>query len=131
MDTQQAPKGTEWWAGSNDEWLSQGPFKSRDEALSEGRNIWPDSHFFIGRSGTYTPFRRDFVEELLELEACDVNDACGPEASDNWPPATGITKEQREEANKKIAAILTEICGECTVFPILGCERIESINAAV
>jgi hypothetical protein len=112
-----------WWAGNNEEWFDQGPFDSREQAITLGRSDWGDGHFFIGKQGSYTPFSRDFIEELLKLEACDVDDECGSDASDNWPPH--INHAARAEANKKIAAILMELCGECSVFTIEGSERIE------
>jgi hypothetical protein len=117
-------KEGQWWGGINEEWFNNGPFDTRDEIIAEMRGQYPDREtpFYIGQQGSYDPFSRDFVEELLELEAWDVNDNCGPDASDNWPPQIG--KSEREEANAKIKAILTELCGECSVFPIKCSEKI-------
>lgn len=115
-----------WYAGSSEEWFGSGPFDSREEAISEGRSLWPDrAFFFVGRAGEYKPFTRDYVEELLELEACDVADECGLDASDNWPPPLDSRSEAYREANVKIVAILRGLSGECTVSPIVGSERIE------
>jgi hypothetical protein len=111
-----------WWAGIKQEWFNQGPFGSREEAIREGTTIWGGESFWIGRQVEYEPFSRDWVEQCLELEACDVNDECGPGASDNWPPRIG--KEAGAEANAKIAAILKELCGDCPVSPIENSEEI-------
>ena len=120
-----ADKSEQWYAGSNEEWFNMGPFESRDEAISEGRNCWPDRHFFIGQAGEYHPFSRDYVEEMLELEACAVSDECGSDAADNWPPRFSRKDADCTAANEKIVEILKELCGDCTVFPIEGSERIE------
>jgi len=118
-----------WWAGSTEERFNHGPFDTREEAISEMRQEYEgddDKPFFIGVQGDYTPFSRDFVEELLELEACDISDECGPGSSDDWPPQ--IDKPERDEANAKIRAILVELCGECSVFPISGSEEIPPMD---
>ena len=88
------------------------------------REMYPDQPFYVGQAGTYAPFGRDFVNEMLEEEALDVADACGYDAADNWPPV--IDHERAKEANAKIAAILKELCGECAVFPIESAERVEA-----
>jgi len=113
-----------YYGGVNEEWFNSGPFDSREEAIAEMRETYGDRGFWIGIRGDYKPFTRDFVDELLELEACDVSDECGPGASDDWPPR--IDKAARDEANAKIAAILNELCGECSVFPITHSEHISA-----
>lgn len=118
-------KEGQWWGGISDEWFNNGPFDTREEIIAEMRGVYPENKaFYIGVQGKYEPFSRDFVEELLEMEACDVDDACGPSASDNWPPQ--IRKADRDEANAKIKAILVELCGECSVFPIENSEKIDA-----
>jgi hypothetical protein len=114
----------QWWGGITEEWFNNGPFDTREEIIAEMRGVYPESKpFYIGVQGTYTPFTRDYVEEMLELEALDVDDECGPSASDNWPPRIG--KEERDEANAKIKSILADLCGDCSVFPIENSEKIE------
>jgi hypothetical protein len=114
----------QWWGGITEEWFNNGPFDTREEIIAEMRGVYPENKpFFIGVQGEYVPFTRDYVEEMLELEALDVDDDCGPSASDNWPPQIG--KAERDEANAKIKAILVELCGDCSVFPIENSEKIE------
>lgn len=119
----------EWWGGINEEWFNCGPFESREQAVDELRGTYGDHGFWVGVQGEYHPFSRDFVEELLELEACDVDDECGPSASDNWPPRIDRKSEEYKEANRKIRAILVELCGDCEVFPIENSEHIEASEA--
>ena len=128
MNTEQPgiPETKQWCAGSNEEWFNAGPFDTREQAIAEALTMWPDrDHVFIGVQKEYRPFSRDYVEEMLELEACDVSDECGADAADNWPPFEVRRTEAATEANRKIAAILAELCGECTVWGVEDVERIE------
>ena len=124
----------EWWGGTNEEWFNVGPFESREAIIAEMRGVYcldSDRPFWIGQQEAYEPFTRDWVEECFELEANYVFlvlDFCGPDASDDWPPR--IPQDQRKEANAKITAILKELAGECSVFPIKNSERIEPREVA-
>jgi hypothetical protein len=117
----------EWWGGISEEWFNVGPFESREAIIAEMRGVYCEDKsrpFWIGQQESYEPFTRNWVEECFELEAGDVSDSCGPGASDDWPPR--IPAEQCKEANAKIAAILKELAGECSVFPIGDIEKIEA-----
>ena len=107
------------------EFYDNGPFDTEEEAIAEGRSMWPGEFFCVGKSGKYVPWTRDYVEELTELEACDVNDECGPDASDDWPPRLEAHSEEYKAANRQIAEIMAKLCGECSVFPISESREIE------
>ena len=121
----------QFYISSNEEWFSEGPFDSREDAIVEGRNQYPGEHFYVAERVYYQPFSRDYVEEIRELEQDDVYDECGSGAADNWPPTiSGSKRDAIISANEKIRAIMLDLFGNPTVFTVENCERIEAeVNA--
>lgn len=116
---------SQFYISTNAEFFMDGPFDSEEQAISEGRSMWPAEKFFVGERGQYSPWSRDYIGELTELEACDVSDECGHGASDIWPPKLDPQSEQYKTANKQIAEIMAKLCGECSAFPIISSHAVD------
>jgi hypothetical protein len=112
-----------WYISRTEEWFSEGPLDSREEAIREGVAQFDGEPFWIGKREDYAPFQRDWLDEALELETNDVYDECGSDASDQWPSRVSHDGEYHQ-ANEEIRAILLRIYGKPSVFKVEDAEQI-------
>lgn len=61
-----------WWAGSNDEFFTEGPLDSRDDAIAEGRGQFGEDGFYICEA-EQQPFSLD-AQRLLDSQYFEQDD---------------------------------------------------------
>lgn len=95
-----------WWAGSNDEWFTEGPFDTREEALAEGRAYAEDHElegFFIAEARTQEI--RFSAKRLIEDQYMELEDAFDFDNGNEPDRLKGA-----EEADAELQALLDAWC---------------------
>ena len=97
------PKGF-WWAGSNEEWFTEGPFDSREEAIQEGHKAFLHDGFYIINGENY---QISFsAEELIDSQYFDNSDYFCYENGNE--PAREGPQEIIDKSNRELQTYLNK-----------------------
>lgn len=96
-------EGWQWWAGTNDEWFTYGPFATRQEALDEALSDGVEGVFLV--EALNPPLRlADWVEAYRLLERAEevISDSDRVAAENDDGPFFECTPEQEKDLKARI-----------------------------
>lgn len=109
-----------WWVSQNEEWFTNGPCNTRDDAISEGRAMFPDEPFYVGESTHLLNLRKPCIESMLERLENDLWDCT---AFDDGP-LIDLSKENEQKLQEMVCQFLRDNAA-IKNFSIQNPERIE------
>jgi len=109
-----------WWVSFTEEWFTSGPFNSRDDAISEGKAMYPDEPFYIGQSTHLLNLRKPCIESMLERLENDLWDC----TSFDDGPLIELSKENEQKLQEIVCQFLRDNAA-IKNFSVQNTERIE------
>ena len=108
-----------FYISQNEEWFSQGPFSSREDAISEGKAVYAQESFYVGRSVAALDLVTPDIDGLIENMECNIYD----HVSFDDGPVLELSEDRKAELQKIVEDFIRQHAS-VTVFAIIDVEEI-------
>ena len=113
-----------WWVSDSEEWFSCGPFDSREDAISEGREVYPQERFYVGQSAHLLNLAKPDIDAMLERLDEEMSEYVSFDG-----PLIELSKENTQKLEDIVSQFLRDNA-TITNFSIPNAELIEAEEEA-